>query len=49
MFSIVIPTVTCLKLDPHSSFPFIPHMAGYIASAINTEHRVEIIDVFQII
>ena len=47
MFSIVVPPVTCHKLDPHSGFPFIPHMAGYLASAIdNTEHKVEIIDAF---
>ena len=47
MFSIIVPPVTCHKLDPHSGFPFIPHMAGYLASAIDsTEHKVEIIDAF---
>ncbi len=47
MFSIIVPPVTCHKLDPHSGFPFIPHMAGYLASAINNEdYEVQIIDAF---
>ena len=47
MFTILVPPVTCHKLDPHSGFPFIPHMAGYLASAMyNAEYNIEIIDAF---
>ncbi|MBH09644.1 MAG: radical SAM protein [Candidatus Marinimicrobia bacterium] len=45
-FAIIVPPVTCHNLDPHSGFPFIPHMAGYLASAISQKYKLQIIDAF---
>jgi len=45
-FTIIIPPVTCHNLDPHSGFPFIPHMAAYLAAELNKFSDVQIIDSF---
>lgn len=47
MNTILIPPVTCHNLDPHSGFPFIPHMAGYLSSAIKSyDSNLQILDAF---
>ena len=47
MNTVLIPPVTSHNLDPHSGFPFIPHMAGYISSAIkNFDDDLQILDAF---
>lgn len=45
--TIVVPPVTCPYLDPHSGFPFLPHMAAYLASSLLKKNfDIKIYDMF---
>ena len=47
MNTILIPPVTSHNLDPHSGFPFIPHMAGYLAGELKKfDSNLQILDSF---
>jgi radical SAM superfamily enzyme YgiQ (UPF0313 family) len=47
MNTIIIPPVTSHNLDAHSGFPFIPHMAGYLAGELKKyDDNLQIIDGF---
>ena len=47
MNTIIIPPVTSHNLDAHSGFPFIPHMAGYLAGEIKKfDNNLQILDSF---
>lgn len=47
MNTILIPPVTSHNLDPHSGFPFIPHMAGYLAGELKKfDPNLQILDSF---
>lgn len=39
-----MPPVTCHNLDPHSGFPFLPHMAAYLVSELKKYAKVDVID-----
>lgn len=46
---IIVPPVINHNLDPHTGIPFLPHMAGYLASSINKiGYEVNVIDSFGI-
>lgn len=36
--TVIIPPVTSHNLDPHSGFPFLPHMAAYLVSALKNKN-----------
>ena len=45
--SVIIPPVVVHNLDPHTGIPFLPHMAAYLASSINSNgYDVSVIDCF---
>ena len=44
---IIVPPVITHNLDPHTGIPFLPHMAAYLASSINSNgYDVSVIDCF---
>ena len=46
---IIVPQVVTHNLDPHTGIPFLPHMAGYLASSIDKcGYNVNIVDCFGI-
>lgn len=46
---IIIPQVVTHNLDPHTGIPFLPHMAGYLASSIDKcGFNVNVVDCFGI-
>ena len=46
---IIVPPVVTHNLDPHTGIPFLPHMAGYLASCINKcGYNVNVVDCFGI-
>ena len=45
--NVIVPPVVVHNLDPHTGIPFLPHMAAYLVSAINSHgYDVEVIDCF---
>ena len=45
--NVIVPPVVVHNLDPHTGIPFLPHMAAYLVSAINSHgYDVDVIDCF---
>ena len=45
--SVIVPPVVVHNLDPHTGIPFLPHMAAYLTSSINSYgYDVNVIDCF---
>ena len=41
---IIIPSIVIHNNDPHTSIPFMPHMAAYLAGALFEKYDVNVID-----
>jgi len=45
--AIIVPHVVVHNLDPHTGIPFMPHIAAYMAGALNSSgYNIQVIDCF---